>query len=316
MSATHLPSKPLGRLEFIPAKNLRKLKGLQREITPARLRDFDPWLEEKEGIILVAHITNGRHKGASHCYDGGSRVEYMQGVDPDYPFRCWVLDMSEEAAARAFLAHNKDAKKPGAFARYAVGIHAGDQQSLAIKRSLDELHLSASAGRSLYGNGDGKGGEFAAFASAERIVAAAYGEVGSWDEASDRFTWVLMMGREAYPQHGESGPAHGHDADLIQAVAHIATWNPDMVGDEKRERALRQAMNTWYGSPSVTSLLEPRQVMRPPHWRLLAAQKGKTTAGSESRGMVMAREIVTNHNRPDHQRPEGVGALTKPAARK
>lgn len=307
-----MASKPLGKLEFVPARNLRMLRGLQRIPTMTRLRDFEPWLEEKEGIIQVARITNGRHKGALHVYDGGTRVAYMVGLDgtpgadPDYPFRCWILDMAEQQAALAFLAHNKDAKKPGAFARYAVGIHAGEPESLAIKSALDSIPLGASLGRSLYGN-DKTPGEFAAFAAAERIIRNRYAESGEWPETAAFLRWVLLLCRATYPQHGSPETAIAHDADLIQAVALIATWNPTVIGDETKEASLRRAINTWYGTSATGgSLFEPMQTMKPAHWRLWAAQRGKTSGGSESRGATMAKLIVTNHNRTD------AGRLNKP----
>jgi hypothetical protein len=221
--------------------------------------------------------------------------------------------MTEQEAARAFLAENKDAMKPSAFARYAVGIHAGEQSSLAIKEALDSFPLMPSLSRSSYGNGHP--GEFAAFAAAERIVKNAYEESGDWDQAAEMLRWSIWMGRETYPQHGGTGVAYGHDNDVIQALAKIAGWNPSVVGDEAKERSLRQAFNTWYGTTATSKLFEPMQQMTPPAWRLLSAEKGKSTGGSVARGTMFANLVVTNHNRPEHSRPEGVGQLNKPATK-
>jgi len=290
-----------GSLEIKAAKDLTVLPVIQRQPSPSRIRSFQKnWDESKVGILLVGRISDGEYKGRLHIYDGGTRWAAKRELEPTYLFSCWIKDMTMEGAAKAFLSHNKDSMKPSAFAKYAVGIRAGEPNPLAVEKALNSIPLMASPSGSEFGNPDeGKPGDFAAFAAAERIVSQAYTLYdGDWERASELLAWTIRMGRRAYPQKGEPGSAFGHDHDIIQAIAKIGMANPLVIGNDDRERRLASAVNTWYGDkPTTVKLFSTNQPMIPANWRLAYVDKQKNAGGSSSRGAIIADLIVTNHNR-------------------
>lgn len=298
MSTTTSPDR--GELQLLPAKQLTVIRAIQRQPTPARVRQFqgEKWNEHKTGILSVARITEGEYKGRLHIVDGGTRwMAKMNDGDENYLFPCYVLDMNIEEAAQAFLAFNKDSMKPSAFARFQVGVRAGEEAALAMKRAFDIVPVIPSQSTSTYGDGDVPG-DFSAIAAAERIVTTAYKADGDWDKASDLLAWCITIGRQAYPQHGHNGTAHGHDADVVQAIARIGMLNPVVVGDEARERNLTRGINTWMGTGERnTKLFKTGQTMEPAHWKVALVEATKSHGGSSSRGQQLSKLIVTNHNR-------------------
>jgi hypothetical protein len=284
----------------LPAKELNVIKTIQREPTPARVRQFmgEKWDDHKTGILSVARIIEGEYKGRLHIVDGGTRWKAkMNDGDENYVFPCYVRDMTVEEAAQAFLAFNKDSMKPSAFARYAVGIRAGEKSALAMKRAFESVPVMPNQSVSSYGD-NGNAGDFSAIAAAERIVTTAYKAEGDWDKASDLLAWTISLGRRAYPQHGHTGAAHGHDADIIQAIARIAMLNSVVIDDDDREHNLAHAINTWLGTGERnTKLFKTGQRMEPPHWKVALVEATKSHGGSSSRGQQLAKLIVTNHNR-------------------
>jgi hypothetical protein len=287
-----------GKLEIIPARELHVIHAIQRKPTPARVRKMaSSWNDEMVDLLHVARITDGEYRGRLHITDGGTRwAAKMEGGDEDYPFVCWVREMTFVEAAQRFLWLNGESQRPNAFSRYAVGVRAGRPESLAVKKALDTLHLVGSPGSSTFGD-EGEPGEFAAFAAAERIVKKEYEASGDWDAASDLLRWSIEIGRRAYPQHGDPATAIGHDADLVQSLATIATLNPNVRGDEHKEANLISGITTWYyQSEAKTRLFEYGQSMRPEQWRVATFAATKNAGGSGSRGTQMARQIVLNHN--------------------
>ena len=168
----------------------------------------------------------------------------MQAGDEDYPFVCWLREMTFVEAAQRFLWLNGESQRPNAFARFAVEVHAGRPEALAVKQALDALRLVGSPGSSTYG-GDREPGEFAAFAAAERIVKKEHEATDDWDASSELLRWSIDLGRRAYPQHGDRATAIGHDADLVQSLATIATLNPILRGDDVKESNLIHGLTTW-----------------------------------------------------------------------
>lgn len=290
-----------GKLLFLPAKDLTVIAAIQRQPSPARVRMFqgDKWMEEKSGILSAARITDGEYAGRMHIVDGGTRWQAkMDDGDENYIFACYVKDMTLEDAARAFLAYNKDSMKPSAFARYAVGVRAGEPAALAVKAALESIPLLPNPSASRFGDNNGTTGDFAAFAAAERIVMKAYAVEGDWGKAGDLLAWCITTGRKAYPQHGEPGAAFGHDADTIQAIARIGMANPLVLGDDEREANLARAINTWNGTGVLnTKLFKTASKMEPSHWKIELMKEMKNHGGSTSRGQFLARLFVTNHNR-------------------
>jgi hypothetical protein len=289
-----------GRLEIIPARELIVIHAIQRKPTPARVRKMaNNWNDEMVDLLHVARITDGEYQGRLHITDGGTRWAAKKDFgDEDYPFVCWVREMSFVEAAQRFLWLNSESMRPNAFSRFTVGVRAGNSEALAIQRSLDALHLVGSPGSSTYGDPEThEPGEFAAFAAAERIVKKEHEATGDWDAASDLLTWSIALGRRAYPQIGDRATAIGHDADLVQSLATIATLNPGLRGDDQKESNLVHGLTTWqYESDKKTRLFEPGQLMKPEQWRVATFAATRNAGGSGSRGTQMARQIVLNHN--------------------
>jgi hypothetical protein len=287
-----------GRLEIIPARELFVIHAIQRKPTPSRVRKMAAaWNDEMVDLLHVARITDGEYTGRLHITDGGTRwLAKMDSGDEGYPFVCWVREMTFVEAAQRFLWLNGESQRPNAFSRFAVGVRAGRPEALAVKEALDALHLVGSPGSSTYGSDD-EPGEFAAFAAAERIVKREHEATGDWDAASELLRWSIEVGRRAYPQHGDPATAIGHDADLVQSLAIIATLNPGLPGDEHKEQNLISGLTTWYyESEAKTRLFESGQFMKPEQWRVATMAVTKNAGGSGSRGTQMARQIVLNHN--------------------
>lgn len=298
MSTTTSPDR--GELRHLPAKDLTVIASIQRQPSPARVRQFqgDKWNEAKTGILSVARISEGEYAGRLHIVDGGTRWKAkMNDGEEQYMFPCYVKEMTVEEAAQAFLAFNKDSMKPSAFARYQVGIRAGEPAALAMRRAFELVPVSPSPSISSYGD-DGVVGDFGAIAAAERIVTTVYKEEGDWEQASSLLAWCITVGRRTYPQHGHPGTAHGHDADIIQAIARIGMLNPLVIGDDAREHNLAHGINTWLGTGERnTKLFKYGQAMEPSHWKVALVDATKNLGGSSSRGQTLAKLLVTNHNR-------------------
>lgn len=298
MSTSTSPDR--GELRHLPAKDLTVIPAIQRQPSPARVRQFqgERWNEAKTGILSVARISEGEYEGRLHIVDGGTRWKAkMNDEDENYMFPCYVKDMTLEGAAQAFLAFNKDSMKPSAYARYMVGVRAGEPAAHAMKRAFELVPVMPNPSVSSYGD-DNVVGDFAAIAAAERVATTAYKAEGDWDKASDLLAWCIGMGRRAYPQHGHPGTAHGHDADIIQAIAGIGMLNPVLIGDDQREHNLAHGINTWLGAGERnTKLFKYGQAMEPSHWKVALVDATKNHGGSSSRGQALARLLVTNHNR-------------------
>lgn len=298
-AATRVQGVDPGVLEIIAAKDLMVIWPIQRKATDTRVRQIAAaWDDTKVGILCVAKIIDGEYKGRKHIYDGGTRwrsqMETEEGSDV-YPFSCWVRSMTMHQAAEAFLDANSLAMKPSAFYRYSVGIRADKPAAMAIQAALNVLELEASPSKSTFGNGSP--GTFAAFAAAERIVNREYAVSGDWEMAAAVLAWCVSIGRLAYPQHGQESTAHGHDADLIQALAVIRSLNPSVVDGDVREQNLVHSITTWLGSgPIKERLFHTGDLMEPSHWRVCVIDATKGQGGSSSRGQQMARQIVLNHN--------------------
>lgn len=295
--AEKLPLHLQGTLEIHKASDINIIPTIQRKPTDDRLRKMArAWDIRKIGVIELAKITDGEYKGRLHPTDGGSRVECQkQHGDPDFLFLCVVRNMTYQEAAQEFLWRNGLAMKPSAFARFAVGVRAGEPLATAIDTALKSLKLTGSPSSSTYGNGEV--GTFAAFASAERIVMSSFKVSDDWDVSSEHFRWVLDFCRQAYPQHGDKGTAIGHDADLIQAVSVLALLNPRVIEEEEPRANLAHAATTWLGQTEAKQrLFEYGSAMKPEHWKVATMAATKNTGGSSSRGSQMGRQIGLNHN--------------------
>jgi hypothetical protein len=290
-------SSPRGRLEILPAKALTVIKRFQRTPKPNRLNQLRKmWDDEKVGCLHVAHITSGEYKGKLHIYNGGTRWLVKMDDDPNYLFDCYIRDMTGEHAAKMFLSESQDSMKPSAFARFRVGTAAGEPTALAVQAALAAIPLTPDEGRSVYGNGTD--GLFSAFAAAERIVKRSYAISEDWELASEHLAWSITMGRAAYPQHGDNGSAHGHDADVIQAFSAIVLRNQRIVTEDGLDRKLVGAVNTYYaGDAKLDRLFEDRQMMKPEHWRTAFVATRGNMGGSESRGVQIARLVIKNFHR-------------------
>ena len=94
------------------------------------------WQVKKQGILLVAEITDGEHAGTKHIYDGGTRLRLgMRLVGPDYVMPCWVEDLTLAEAAEKFDIFNSESKKPSPYDHYKVGIAYHEPHQTAIKRA-------------------------------------------------------------------------------------------------------------------------------------------------------------------------------------
>src|SRR4051812_1458055 len=104
-----------GRLEMRKLGELTVLEHIQRVPRDSRLKAMarEGWQPKKQGIFLVAAITDGDNAGVKHVYDGGTRWRLgMATVGPDYVIPAWVEDMTEADAAEKFDIFNSESKKP------------------------------------------------------------------------------------------------------------------------------------------------------------------------------------------------------------
>ena len=298
MSSITSPDR--GELRHLPAKDLTVIAAIQRQPSSARVRQFqgEKWNEAKTGILSDARISDGEYAGRLHIVDGGTRWKAkMNDGDENYMFPCYLKDMTLEGAAQAFLAFNKDSMKPSAYSRYMVGVRAGELVAHAMKRAFELVPVSPNPSVSNFGD-DTAMGYFGAIAAAERIVTTAYKAEGDWDKAGDLLAWCIIMGRKTYPQHGHPGTAHGHDADIIQAIAGIGMLNPLVIGDDQKEHNLAHGIGTWLGAGERnTKLFKYGQPMEPSHWKVALVAETRNHGGSSSRGQALAKLLVVNHNR-------------------
>lgn len=287
-------------LRVVKASELIVIESIQRTPTDDRIRRIGlAWDDEQVGTLQVARILDpGVWHDALHVYDGGTRLRSaVKYVDPDYPFECLIKPKTLVEAAEAFLVFNGLSQKPNAYSRFKVGVECGEPNALAIQVALAAVGVEATAGTSKYGNGDP--GLFAAFAAAERVVKTHFARHGSYDDAAVHLAWCLSMTREAFPQHGLSGPAQAHDADAVQAVSYLGLTYGSIVGKAEAEARVRHAMTTWMGkSTKDTKLFANGEPMTPERWRVaLVAQDKAKSGGSASRGYQIGGLIAQNHNR-------------------
>jgi len=253
--------------EEIAQKDLTVVRRIQRQPKAARVKKLSSnWDPAKEGVLFVAKLTDGPHKGVLHIYDGGTRWE-AKADEPDYVFRCLVSPMTEKQAAQAYLAFNNESKRPSAYENYVVGIEAEWPYCLAMQIAFDDLELIA-VERSSTRN------QIAAIAASRNIVLAAHRVSGDWEMASDRLRDVLVLCRELYDDHT------AHDADLIQTVANLWALNPGKLDGPARNRFIERTGD--------------RRVSR---WRMAASDLTASTGGSESRAITMARMLAQHHNK-------------------
>lgn len=259
---------PHGEQQLLKASEMKVLPHIQRRATESRLRGLaGNWDPDKEGIILVALINGGPHANVLHPYDGGTRVLAQQVYgDPDHKFVCWVRRMSEKQAAKAFLAHNVDSRKPSMYSQYMVALEAGDDWAHAIDRALTAVGVQVGE----YAARD----KLAAIKACERIVTHR-SHAGDFNVASDHLKAVLRLTMAGYPNSGEA-----YDADLIQAVSRIMIDNPTLDRDRLRAVMARKPVGLW------------RQQAQ----NVIGSLAG-TSGGSESRALMLRRELIHEYNK-------------------
>lgn len=282
LSGTHTGDTN-GRLEMRRIGDVTVLEHIQRVPKESRVKALGKsgWQPKKQGILLVAKITDGNHMGTHHVYDGGTRWRLAKStVGDDYVMPCWVEDMTEAEAAEKFDIFNSESKKPTAYDHYKVGIAYGEPYQTAIKVALDDLGLVGGESSS-YGNGEP--GVVAALAACKRIIEGAYksardqtDDTVRWARASERLVEVLAVMRDAYTDDT------AHDADMMQAVARLRAQHGEF-GPEVR----RHLVNT-IGATTVSM------------WRSLAQRVQDQTGsqgGSSSRANFIAQILASEHNK-------------------
>jgi hypothetical protein len=302
MTGTNNGGAVNGRLETHRLGDLTALEHIQRVPRESRVKSMakNGWEAKKQGILLVAKITDGDHAGTLHIYDGGTRWRVgLRTVGEDYEVPCWVEDMSEAEAAEKFDIFNSESKKPTPFDHYKVGIAYGEPHQTAIKRALDSLGLEGGE-KSSYGNGEP--GKVAALVACKRVITGAFkahrdlgDEPKRWDLASERLAEVIAILRDAYTTDEDA-----HDGDLIQAVARLRTQHGEFSPEVRRH-----LVNT------INSATAAR-------WRSWAQSNmesaGGSQGGSESRANFIATLLATEHNRSAPRDAELQTALSKSAA--
>jgi hypothetical protein len=271
-----------GRLELHPLGDLTVVEEIQRVPKDSRIKTLgrNGWQQKKQGILLVAKITDGEHAGAYHVYDGGTRYRLgLQTVGESYVMPCWVEDMTLAEAAEKFDIFNSESKKPSPFDHYKVGVAYGEPHQTAIKRALDALGL-VGAETSSYGNG--RPGEVAALVACKNVALGGYRaskdlpEPDRWQAASDRLVEVLEILRDAYTT------ADAHDGDMIQAVARVRAQNGVMSEDTR------------------SHFVETISELTSAKWRSLAQsvqEASGSQGGSQSRANFIATLLATEHNK-------------------
>jgi hypothetical protein len=271
------------RLEMSRLGDLTVLEHIQRVPRESRLKTLAKhgWQPHKQGILLVAKITDGEHVGVKHVYDGGTRWRLgRQTVGDDYVIPCWVEELTEAEAAEKFDIFNSESKKPTAYDHYKVGIAYGEPFQTAIKRALDDLGLVGGE-TSSYGNGEP--GQVAALAACKRVIDGAYKEhkeMGEdpkrWEIASERLAEVLSILRDAYTDET------AHDADMLQAVARLRTQHGEFSASARRH---------------LVNVISSATAAR---WRSIAQgniEASGSQGGSASRANFIATILATEHNR-------------------
>ena len=261
-----------GKLELHQAHELTVLKHLQRDPAPATLRKLKNWDDAKVGLLLVARITTGRHKGRLHVYDGGARLAHMLKNNPNYVFACWVRDMTEEEAADNFLSFH-DSQKPNAFDNYKVSVRAGDESALAVKKALDRVGLQADPHRSQYPQ-NGSKGYFNAFAAARTIVRDAHKQSDDWEHAAQILALSLELYADAYPLESR------YTANMTRAIARIILQNPRLHEDDELWMRLAHTI----GARDIGE------------WDVMVFETKKNMPGSAHRGTVLAGLVKAHHN--------------------
>jgi hypothetical protein len=271
-----------GRLEQYRLGDLTVLEEIQRVPKDSRIKTLgrNGWQAKKQGILLVAKITDGEYTGKLHVYDGGTRWRLgLRTVGEDYVMPCWVEDMTLAEAAEKFDIFNSESKKPSPYDHYKVGIAYGEPHQTAIKRAFDQIGV-VGAETSSYGNGEP--GEVAALVACKNVVVGGYKERKDlpederWEAGSDRLVEVLEILRDAYDT------ADAHDGDMIQAVARVRAQN-GAIADEARAH-LVQMIGT-IGSAQWRSMAQNVQ------------EASGSQGGSQSRANFIATLIATEHNR-------------------
>lgn len=286
-----------GRLEMHRLGDLNVIEHIQRVPKESRVKSLakNGWQPKKQGILLVAKITDGDHAGTLHVYDGGTRLRVgLRTAGEDYPIPCWVEDLSEAEAAEKFDIFNSESKKPSAYDHYKVGVAYGEPYQMAIKHALDSLGLVGGE-TSSYGNGEP--GRVAALVACKRVVDGAYKshrDLGEdpqrWTLASERLEVILSILRDAYTNED------AHDADMIQAVARLRTQHGRFS-----QKTRRHLINT-IGSATAA------------RWRSLAQsniERSGSQGGSVSRANFIATLLATEHNRSASSGGELRTALSK-----
>jgi hypothetical protein len=272
---------PNGRLEMHRVGDLEVLEHIQRIPRESRVKSMarDGWQDKKQGILLVAKITDGDHAGVLHVYDGGTRHKVaLATVGEDYVLPCWVEDLTEADAAEKFDIFNSESKKPSAYDHYKVGIAYSEPHQLAIKSALDRLGLVGGE-KSSYGNGEP--GVVAALAACKRVVSGSYKsdrelpEEVRWLRASERLAEVLSVLRDAYSDDS------AHDADMIQATARL------------------RAQHGEFSTEARAHLVKVIASLAVVQWRSMAQhvqEASGSQGGSVSRANFIATLLATEHN--------------------
>ena len=279
--------------------DLKTLEHIQRVPKESRIKKTlakNGWQSKKQGILLVAKITDGDHVGMHHVYDGGTRLRLgLQTVGPGHAMPCWVEDMTEAQAAEKFDIFNLESKKPTAYDHYKVGIAYGEPYQTAIKRALDSLGLEGGETSSY---GDGEPGQVAALAACKRVIDGAYKEHkdlgddrSAGSSASERLAEVLAILRDAYTDKD------AHDADMLQAVARLRTQHGEFTSE------VRGRVVNVIGSATAA------------RWRSIAQgdiERSGSQGGSVSRANFIATILATEHNRGVPEDAQLHTALSRP----
>jgi hypothetical protein len=255
----------------VPAGRFDIVEEIQRTPTPQRINELrgDRWDEEKVGIIQAAELPDGR----LHPYDGGTRVRAKALDDPLYEFPTWIVPMTVQQAAKAFMAHNADSVKPNIMSQYKVGLVEGRPEFVAIDGALKYLGLVVGA-VPRYGNGEA--GVVAALAACKRIVErSAKDAEWNWARAERTLADVLLFCRGVYV-----GDTSAHHADLLQAVHALERLNPGLLADKARSTRLADVIRT----------------KRMALWVNEAVALRETMGGSSSRGNTVAHLFARGYN--------------------
>lgn len=283
-----LPSYYQWRPEVLRAGDVNVYPELQADRTAARIRQRrDEYDERMLTPLVVARLTDGRHKGKLHVCDGGTTVRRwtdadMRDRDPSHLLVAMVADMTEAEAAGLYLAVNKFGKSPTAPDNYRVGLHAGFDEPVAIERALRPLNLEV-ASNANYGTPEHRG-TVAAIASMAAIVKDAHRRYGDWLIASDALKWTLSVCRMAYKDES------AHDGDLIRAVAHLSMANPDLATDVQAVDRLVSTLATenvaiWRSRAMAGEMADGY------------AYGKASTGGSASRGRRIAHLVADRYNK-------------------